>query len=209
MLVIAVGVVIVLPRVQARIRKQEANAIVTAFGFSPCRRRKPFSRAERKQIPLLRHSGRKLENVFANGDDKLLFDYRYCFGIPLHAGAYYWQTVAAFRVRMNPIPDFQLHPATYIDRVIKRFAWRTVEIEGRPDFSGRYWLRSSDSVTLGALITPDRIARLFQLDPETRWSVEKGGDWLFVYSKGVVFAPNSLRDFWAQADALARVFSSN
>ncbi len=206
-LVIALGTVIAVPRWQARKRKQEASAIVTGFGFTPHRTRKPFSRTERKPIPLLRHPGRKFENVFADGEDRLLFDYRYSFGIPLHAGIYYWQTVAAFRVRMNPFPNFQLHPATRIDRLIRRFARRTVEIQGQENFTKRYWLRGSDSVALGALFTPDRIARLFALDPDGRWSVEKGGNWLVVYSKGMVFAPNSLSGSLAHAEALAKILS--
>jgi len=119
---------------------------------------------------------------------------------------YYTQTVIAFPAKATISPDFEMAPATQIDKVIKGFASETVVIDDQPEFSKRYWLRSREGARLRALFNPGLVAKLAMLDPGARWSIEKAGDWLLIYIWKTTAQPGSIRDFCVQTDALASLF---
>lgn len=207
--ILALGVagVIALPRWAARKRRTAVKMALSSSGFDAFEGRKPFSRADRKRLPLLRRGyGGRFTDISHDERGRLLFDYQYRFGLPHLGHVYHVQTVIAFPAKMAAIPDFQLAPATQLDKVLKKAASSTVILAGRPDFSNRYWLSGSEHTHIAALFSSKLIDQFTALDPESRWSVEKGGDWMLIYMADVVFAPSSLPNFVVQTDAVARLF---
>jgi len=136
----------------------------------------------------------------------MLFDFRYVFGIPLIASRRYAQTVAAFSVGLTGLPDFQLTPATSLDRMAPRLGFKAIRIERHPEFNKHYCLRGDEDFQIGALFTNQLIDRLASLDRRAEYSIEKGGDWLIVYRHGVLARPASIADFWNFAEQLAELF---
>jgi hypothetical protein len=82
----------------------------------------------------------------------------------------------------------------------------TIDLGGPQEFSKCYWLRGSEEARLRALFTPLVAAKWMDQDPGRQWSVEKAGDWLFVYVWKTAANPSSLGEFCVQAALLARLF---
>jgi hypothetical protein len=156
-----------------------------------------------------RGNSRKWENIFSNNAPvitELLFDFGYTFGIPLLASVRYRQTVAAFSARVTNLPDFQLAPATTLDRLAPKIGFQAIQVASRPDFGKRCWLRAEDEIAVRALFSDTFIDRLARADSKTVWYVEKAGQWLLVYRHGMLFAPESLPEFWQDSRAVANLF---
>jgi len=137
----------------------------------------PFSLGERKGFSLFsRGDSRKWENIFSNNAPvitELLFDFGYTFGIPLLASVRYRQTVAAFSARVTNLPDFQIAPATTLDRIAPKLGFQAIQFASRPDFGKKYWLRADDEIAVRALFSDTFIDRLASADSKTPWYVEK------------------------------------
>ena len=72
----------------------------------------------------------------------------------------------------------------------------------------RYWLRSSNEIAVRALFTDSFIDRLFSMDPEAKWYVEKSGRWLLVYAHGKTYPPQTLSSIWGMTRTMADLFLS-
>ncbi len=189
---------------QRRVRKIAIQIAAARLGLKQIKGRL-FSRTERKRLPLL-HRGLfgKYSNALADKSATtrvLIFDYSYIFGLPLLADTRYHQTVAAFRVP-GTVPDFALAPATNLDRVLKSYDWSGVVLDWDPEFLRRYWLRGPDEHAIRTFFSSGLTTRIRELDPTTRWSIEKGGEWLLIYIHGCIFNPP---DMWPIVTALAQI----
>ena len=186
------------------------NAVAERLGLARLDGRVPFTSAERKGLSLFsRGNSRKWENIFSNDDaavTELLFDFSYTFGIPLLANVKYHQTVAAFSSRMTNLPDFQLTPATSLDRLAPKLGFQALQFTLRPDFGKKYWLKGTDEIAVRALFNDTFIDRLTAVDPKAAWFIEKAGQWLIVYRHGVLFAPMVLPEFWQASRGIANLF---
>jgi len=136
----------------------------------------------------------------------LLFDFGYRFGLPLLAGIRYNQTVAAFSARLTGVTDFQLTPATALDRTAPKLGLQAIRFDSHPDFGQRYWLRADDETAARAFFSSSFLDRLALSDPPANWSVEKAGRWLLVYRHNVVFSPKAILESWQYARGLANLF---
>lgn len=169
----------------------------------------PFA-SERKGVNLFsRGYGGTWRNMLTENADipsAFLFDFAYRFGLRIIASVRYSQSVAAFSAQMTSVPDFQLTPATSLDRLAPRLGMQAIRIEARPQFAKKYWLRSKDEILAKALFTNLLVDRLMSCDPQGGWSAEKSGGWLFVYRHGKLFAPQALPGFWRSAQTIADLF---
>ncbi len=209
-LLLAFGVVVLVgARVfGARSRRKAFCAAAAGLGLGMSQKTRPISRRESKKFNLFsRGNSRKWINICSDPiGSRLLFDFRYVFGIPLIASRRYAQTVAAFSVGRSGLPDFQLTPATSLDRIVPKLGFKAIRNERHPEFNKRYWLRGDQDFQIGALFTDQLIDRLTSLDCRGEYSIEKGGDWLIVYRHDVLVSPESIADFWKFAEQLAGLF---
>ncbi len=190
-------------------RKKALTAVAARLGLLRLEGKAPFSSEERKGFSLFsRGNGRKWENIFSSNAPvtELLFDFGYTFGIPLLASVRYRQTVAAFSARLTNLPDFQMTPATTLDRMAPKVGFQAIQFASRPDFGKRYWIRANDEIAVRALFSDTFIDRMSAADPKTAWYVEKGGQWLLVYRHGVLFAPEALPEFRKVTHEIASLF---
>lgn len=193
-----------------RSRVSGLSSAAAQLGLTPFPRPHPFSKEERKGFNLFsRGYGRKWTNLFTDNVDRpsvLLFDFAYRFGLLFVASLRYAQTVAAFSVQMVSLPDFQLAPATSLDRLAPKLGLQAIRFESRPEFGKKYWLRAKDEISARALFTDGLLDRLAAADPQASWYVEKSGRWLLVYRHGKMFAPQTLPVFMDTARAMADLF---
>jgi hypothetical protein len=209
-LVFGIGLLIGARSYAIRARRRGLKGASLTMGLGASLRAVPFSRQERKQINLIsRGNSRKWSNILADREaepKQLLFDFSYLFGLPLIAGIRYRQSVAAFSVRLSGIPDFQMTPATTLDRAAGKLGLQAIRFESHPDFGRKYWLRTGDETAVRAFFTGPFLDRLATADPAANWSVEKAGRWLVVYRHNVLFPPAAILQFWQNAGALASLF---
>lgn len=194
-------------------RRSRRSGLISAaaqLGFIALDRSIPFDKEERKRFNLFsRGFGGKFTNILADNPDTpsaLYFDFSYSFGLGLIASVRYNQSVAAFSARLTSLPDFQLAPATFLDRLAPKLGLQAIHIESRPDFGKKYWLRSPNEIAVRALFSNAFLDRLAIADPKAAWYVEKNGLWLLVYQHSKSFAPQDLPSFWQAAHAMANLF---
>jgi hypothetical protein len=192
----------------ARSRRKAFRSAAVAIGLDAFPKTRPIPRRTSKKFNLFSrgNSGRGINICSDQIVSRLLFDFRYVFGIPLIASRRYAQTVAAFSVGIAGLPDFQLTPATRLDRVAPKLGFKAIRSDRRPEFNKRYWLRSDEDFRVSALFTDQLIDHLASIDLRAEYSIEKGGDWLILYRHGVLTSPASLADFWRSAERLAALF---
>jgi len=107
---------------------------------------------------------------------------------------------------MTNLPDFELAPATVVDRVAPSLGFQAIQLESRPEFGKQYWLRGPDEIAIRALFSAVLIDRFTTLDVGRRWSIEKGGDWLVVFSWGRIVSTGHLPDFFKASEVIADLF---
>jgi len=117
------------------------------------------------------------------------------FGIPLLANVRYHQTVAAFSARMTSLPDFQLAPATSLDRMEPKFGLRANRFDSHPDFAKRYWLRGDDEIAVRSTLQRCVLGSPAVADPGEDWFIEKAGRWPLVCRHNLLCAPHAVPTF--------------
>src|ERR1700737_2184304 len=139
----------------SRSGKMALDAVTSRLGLARLAARAPFSSEECKGLSLFSRGNRKWENMFSNNAAMitLLFDY-YTFGISLLANVRNRQTVAAFSASMTNLPDFQLTPATALDRIAPKLGSQAIQFASWPDFGKNYWLRAARDRSTGPVRRP-------------------------------------------------------
>ncbi len=192
-----------------RSRRSGLGSSAAQLGLRELNRTPPFSNEEKKGFNLFsRGYAGKWTNIFADNPEMpsaLFFDFSYRFGLRFIASVTHSQSVAAFSARVTGLPDFQLTPATSLERVAPKLGLQALRFESRPEFGKRYWLRSTQEIAARALFTNTFIDRLASIDPQGRWYVEKSGQWLLVYRHGTL-APPDLRSFWQTSGMIGDLF---
>lgn len=193
-----------------RSRASGLGPVAAQLGFRVFSDPTPFNTEERKGFNLFsRGYAGRWSNMFADNPEApsaLFFDFNYRFGLRFVASVGYRQTVAAFSVRLTNLPDFQLAPATILDRIAPKLGLQAIRFESRPEFGKKYWLRTSDEIATRALFTDAFLDRLSNTDPKAAWYIEKNGRWLIVYQHGKSFAPPALAHFLQASRMLADLF---
>lgn len=193
-----------------RSRRSGLGSSAAQVGLRELNGTAPFSTEEKKGFNLFsRGYAGKWTNMFADNPEMpsaLLLDFSYRFGLRFIASVTYSQSVAAFSARVTGLPDFQLTPATSLERLAPKLGLQALRFETRPEFGKRYWLRSSEEIATRALFTDTFIDRLASVDPQAKWYVEKSGGWLLVYRHGTLFGPPDLQSFWHTSRMIADLF---
>jgi hypothetical protein len=193
-----------------RSRTSKLGSVAAQLGFRAFSAPPPFSPEERKGFNLFSrgYAGRR-SNMFADNPEApstLFFDFNYRFGLRFVASVGYHQTVAAFPVCLTNLPDFQLTPATSLDRMAPKLGLQAIRFESRPEFGKKYWLRAVDEIAARALFTDAFLDRLSTADPNAAWHLEKSGGWLIIYQHGKSCAPPALAHFLQASRILADLF---
>jgi hypothetical protein len=92
-------------------------------------------------------------NVMTGGTEDerlLLFDYRYTVGTGKHKQTVK-RTVVCFESTQLDVPQFEIRPETWFDKITQLFGVQEVDLENFPEFSKRYYLVGN----------PKRMAQLF------------------------------------------------
>lgn len=193
-----------------RSRRSGLGSSAERLGLKELKGTAPFSTEEEKGFNLFsRGYAGKWTNIFADNPEMpsaLFFDFSYRFGLRLIASVGYSQSVAAFSAHLTSLPDFQLTPATSLERLAPKVGLQSLRFESRPEFGKRYWLRSGDEMAVRAFFTDAFIDRLSITDPKAAWYVEKSGRWLLVYLHGKSCAPSGFTDFFQACRSMADLF---
>ena len=191
-------------------RRSGLISVAAQFGLKAFDGPTPFSLEERKGFNLFsRGYGGKWANLFADdleAPSTLFFDFSYRFGLRFVANVGYRQSVAAFSARLTSLPDFQLTPATFLDRILMNLGMQSIRFQSRPDFGKKYCLRARDEFAVRALFSDAFLDHLSLADPNGAWYVEKNGKWLLVYRHGKSVAPPALPHFIQTSRAMADLF---
>jgi hypothetical protein len=194
----------------SRSRRSAFGSTAAQLGLRVFNGPAPFSNEEKKGLNLFsRGYAGKWSNMFVDNPEMpsaLFFDFSYRFGLRLIASVGYSQSVAAFSARLTSLPDFQLTPATSLERLAPKLRPQALRFESRPEFGRKYCLRASDEIAARALFTEAFIDRLSITDPKAAWYVEKSGRWLLVYLHGKSCAPSGFTDFFQACRTMADLF---
>ena len=124
-----------------RSRTSAFRSAAAHLGLSAFSGPNPFSKEERKALNLFsRGYGGKQTNMVADRPDSpsmFLFDFGYKFGLPIIANVRYNQTVVAFSARLTGTPDFQMTPATTLDRGAPKLGLQAIRFDSHPDFGSK------------------------------------------------------------------------
>ena len=126
-------------------------------------------------LPLYDHGHQsRVRNVMtgkACERDVKFFDYAYIIGSGKDAHAYV-QSVALFLG--THLPDFQLQPETFLDRIASKFGAQDIDFDASPEFSKAYRLSGSDEMQIRSAFSAEAL-RFF--DENRHWWVEvRGGN---------------------------------
>jgi hypothetical protein len=209
-LVIGISLLIGIAVYTRRSRRSGFGAAAGRMGLGAFEGTIPFGTDDRKGFNLFsRGYAGTWTNMLADNPEvpsTLLFDFSYRFGLRIIASVGYSQTVAAFSARLTGLPDFQLAPATSLERIAPKLGAHGIQFESRPEFGKKYWLRTNNEISVRAIFSDAFIDRFFSVDPKAEWYVEKSGQWLLVYRHGVLFAPQDLPAFGYASRAIANLF---
>ena len=137
------------------------------------------------------------------GSEVLLFDFRYTIGHGKHQQVHA-QTVVLLPGGAAELPDFQLAPATFMDKLGKLFGSKTIDFEDHPEFSQRYRLTGVESEAVRSAFTPVVRSALLQ---QQGWSVEACDDDLLVYRHGKRRKPPDCPELIAEALTIRNCFT--
>jgi hypothetical protein len=116
------------------------------------------------------------------------------------------QTVAAFRLAGQHLPQFLMRPETVIKRIGAKIGMQDIDIPTSPEFSRSYVLKGSDETGI-RLLFQGRVLDFFAM--ESGWSVEGNGDWLLVYREDELVAPEDFPEFLRESSLIADTFAKH
>ncbi len=170
----------------------------------------PISDEDKKELNLFsRGRGGRITNLFGDrvkSPSRLLFDFADSVGSSPQTIAKCQQTVAAFEVPTDGIPNFQMIAARALEGAPLSLGPPPMRFDSHPDFGRRYALRAGSETAIRAFFNLPFLDRLTASDPDAGWSVEKAGRWLLVYRHNEFFAPDAIPESWQRAQALANLF---
>lgn len=112
------------------------------------------------------------------------------------------QTVVAFYLSGANMPDFQLRPRTFADKVRSLLSSNHLTFESHPEFAKRYIATGADLVSAEVLFTP-AVLSFFEGHEIGLLNVEGYSDWIIVYQPGNLAKPSNLGTFIDAATQIA------
>ena len=188
-------------------RRREAlsrMALRLGFSFAPNSQETP--REAHGQLPLFtRGHSQAARNVMegvASGHPARIFDYQYTVGSGKHSSTHR-QTVVAFYLAGNLLPEFSMEPEHIFHRIGEAFGYKDIDFTHHPEFSRSYFLRGKDEQAIRTLFQPSLLT-LFSR--EKSWNVEGGGDRLIVYQWSKRAKPEEIGRFLEDTTRIAELF---
>lgn len=140
---------------------------------------------------------KKITNVMRSRDDMLesdlrIFDYTYTISTG-KSSRRFRQTVFFMDSRKLGLPDFRMRPEQFIHKIGALIGFEDIDFEEHPDFSRKYYLKSSDEYYLRASLK-EGFFKFFSV--ETGWFVEGLNYYLIFYRKDTLFPPTKIQNFY-------------
>jgi hypothetical protein len=145
-------------------------------------------------------SGRNMMEGKSGDAPVTLLDYQYTTGGGKDSHTHR-QTVAIFRGGATGVPEFELTPEHWWDRVAQVFGYKDIDFEASEEFSKRYLLRGPDEGAIRAAFGAEALGFFAQ---NLGWSVESLGGSLAVYRAGERCKPEEIQPFLAEASTVRR-----
>jgi hypothetical protein len=146
------------------------------------------------------HQARNLMAGQIGDANVLLFDYRYTTGHGKSQQSHQ-QTVVLLPGGAARLPDFQLTPATFMDKLGKLFGAKSIEFPDTPEFS-RYRLTGQDE-TVRPLFT-NTVRAYFTSNPG--WVMESCDEDMLLYRNGKRCKPDACPELVATALTIRNLF---
>jgi hypothetical protein len=166
----------------------------------------------KKQLPELggfalfkRGHSHKAHNLMAGqvgGEDVLLFDYRYITGHGKHQQTHN-QTVVLLPGVATGLPDFQIAPATFMDKLGKLFGAKSIDFPDTPEFSKQYRLTGLED-EVRPLFT-NEVRAHFRGNPG--WAMETRDGDMLIYRNAKRAAPESCPELIADTLIIRNLFA--
>jgi hypothetical protein len=155
-------------------------------------------------FPLFRHghskSGRNMMEGKSGDAPVTLLDYQYTTGGGKDSHTHR-QTIAIFRGGAPGVPEFELTPEHWWDKVAQVFGYKDIDFEASEEFSKRYLLRGPDETAIRAAFGAEALGFFAQ---NLGWSVESLGGSLAVYRADKRCKPEEIQPFLADAANVRR-----
>jgi len=186
-----------------RSRAFRFRSAAAQLGFIALEGRNPITDEEKRRFGLLSRSGGKITNLFGDRIDspsKLILDFAATMGSPpLECN----QTVAAFRVSSDAIPDFQIIPVSMFGRIAPDAGRQAIPFESYPDFRARFRVYGENEAAIRSFLSSGLLNHLASSEAGSDCVIEKAGRWFIFYRHNVVIPPDKLFDSWQQLQSLA------
>jgi len=197
--------------IQARKRREALNSIAPLLGFSFVGQELDHhpNTADLKTSIFNRGHGKAFSNIMAGnfgGQPVSTFDYRYTTGSG--KDSHTWsQTVAAFSQELW-LPEFELRPENFIDRIADHFTHKDIDFDLFREFSRRFLLRGASVDEIRSLFSPALIQFLQTLPEDAKWHIEGSSTALIVYKSDITVPADidSYRDFLEKTSIIAKTF---
>lgn len=167
-----------------------ANLPTPAFEHFPL-----FNRGHSRRVRNLLHGGRGEQEVF-------LFDYRFTIGHGKNQHTHH-QSVAAFPLRQQTLPEFELRPERIFHKIGAVFGYEDIDFPDDPQFSDAYLLKGRSEYGVRNLFGA-RLREAVRAAPGI--SIEGGGPWLIVYRHRQRLSTDRLPAFLEEARWLRAAF---
>jgi hypothetical protein len=204
-------IIFILPMFARPARKKARSAAFQSMGFLEVPREQAFESYEAASRVIEDTPSSRILSPVGKGSsalgDTIIFNYSASAG---GSGAIPVFTVVGFRVPPS-IPDFEIHHTLLGDRFFKPSAPASpgvmrvragiklgpsgitpevlgpaesrIAIEGNPEFSKNYVVKTSDEAAIRRMLTSGPMDALAALN-DSNLNIKKGKDWLFVYRYG-------------------------
>jgi hypothetical protein len=149
------------------------------------------------------------ENVMVGtsaGLETSLFDYSYTVSSGKSSRTY-TQTVAAYSQELW-LPEFELRPEGFLDRIGEAFVHNDIDFESHPNFSQRFLLRGREVDTIRELFSPALLTFLENLPADEEWHIEGRVNNLVLYRSDETMATEGFRSFLERTSSIAKIFFS-
>ena len=199
-----VGGMIWIGKVEEKRRTVQMGEAAAAMGFAfepqiPLEVLKTFG-----ELPLYDQGhGERVRNVMTgrlDGHDVKFLDYAYTFGTGKSQHTYL-QSVALYPRGAADLPDLDLTPETFLDRIASAFGAQDIDFDASPEFSRHYVLKSADETAARAAFTTDALTFFAT---RLHWRVEVRGGTIGIYRCGRYCAPAEAKATLAEAHAVFR-----
>ena len=145
-------------------------------------------------------SGRNMMEGKSGDAPVTLLDYQYTTGGGKNSQTHR-QTIAIFRGGATGVPEFELTPEHWWDRVAQVFGYKDIDFEASAEFSKHYQLRGPDESAIRAAFGAEALGFFAQ---NLGWSVESLGGSLAVYRADKRCKPEEIQPFLAEAANVKR-----